>query len=430
MKLLRELEVLSTSLKIKFSNTYQALFSGANLTSSRTYTLPNRNGTLADDTDLATKQATLVSGTNIKTINGDTIIGSGNLAISSTVTTYPLSSTNTAYVSTERNYIGAIGTSALGDFSLVFNALDPIFSFSDLVDNNVFLNSCDYSAHNTGLAEFNGGFVDAQLSVFDGITLNESFVTYLPCKMVNVATAVTVGVADGSEISIDNISSMLNFSGTKGGTANISVVNGGGLIVTTADASDGVFNLNIKNVSSTVEFGTDGSLVAGAVININIDSLESDMYFNACDFSGVTLNVYVKSSRSNAQVFFNSISINDSTSINIEGTFTSQGSGDVISLVGATNSGSIINRINIKNSYICGDASYCAISSNTNTLTGINIIGCTVIWKGSVNVFSCDLDDGIFFYNTITNQPTGDYDYLAQTKYIGYLTQDSALKTA
>ena len=30
---------------------------------------------------LATKQATLVSGTNIKTINGDSVLGSGNLSV-------------------------------------------------------------------------------------------------------------------------------------------------------------------------------------------------------------------------------------------------------------------------------------------------------------------------------------------------------------
>ena len=34
------------------------------------------------DNDVAGKQATLVSGTNIKTINGDSILGSGNLVVS------------------------------------------------------------------------------------------------------------------------------------------------------------------------------------------------------------------------------------------------------------------------------------------------------------------------------------------------------------
>lgn len=37
--------------------------------------------TVANTTDLAGKQDTLISGTNIKTINGSTILGSGNIAI-------------------------------------------------------------------------------------------------------------------------------------------------------------------------------------------------------------------------------------------------------------------------------------------------------------------------------------------------------------
>ena len=43
-------------------------------------------GTLADQTDLDAaldgKQATLVSGTNIKTVNGTTLLGSGDLVVS------------------------------------------------------------------------------------------------------------------------------------------------------------------------------------------------------------------------------------------------------------------------------------------------------------------------------------------------------------
>ena len=45
---------------------------------------------LTTTTDLATKQDTLVSGTNIKTINGDSILGSGNLDILNMV--YPVGS--------------------------------------------------------------------------------------------------------------------------------------------------------------------------------------------------------------------------------------------------------------------------------------------------------------------------------------------------
>lgn len=39
----------------------------------------------AISTALATKQATLVSGTNIKTVNGNSLLGSGNITISGSV---------------------------------------------------------------------------------------------------------------------------------------------------------------------------------------------------------------------------------------------------------------------------------------------------------------------------------------------------------
>ena len=76
-----------TLFKINFKNvlnTFTSYFTNSN-TASRTYTFQDRNGTIADDTDLGTKQDTLVSGTNIKTINSNSILGSGNILISSAV---------------------------------------------------------------------------------------------------------------------------------------------------------------------------------------------------------------------------------------------------------------------------------------------------------------------------------------------------------
>lgn len=63
-------------------------------------------GTLSDQTDLNTalngKQATLVSGTNIKTVNGNSLLGSGNVAI--TV------STSDVLTATAGATAGAVGT--------------------------------------------------------------------------------------------------------------------------------------------------------------------------------------------------------------------------------------------------------------------------------------------------------------------------------
>ena len=77
-----------TLFKINFknvANTITSWFTNTN-TVARTYTFQNRDGTIADDTDLSGKQATLVSGANIKTINGATVLGSGDLVVSGTAT--------------------------------------------------------------------------------------------------------------------------------------------------------------------------------------------------------------------------------------------------------------------------------------------------------------------------------------------------------
>ena len=76
-------------------------------------------GTLSDQTDLQTalsaKQASLVSGTNIKTINGVSIVGSGDLsvALNTTVTLEHLPSTTAwAATLTPASYVSRFGFSA------------------------------------------------------------------------------------------------------------------------------------------------------------------------------------------------------------------------------------------------------------------------------------------------------------------------------
>jgi hypothetical protein len=59
------------------SNLYTTL-----LGSTRDHYLPDASGTIALTSDVATKQDTLVSGTNIKTINGNSVLGSGDLVVS------------------------------------------------------------------------------------------------------------------------------------------------------------------------------------------------------------------------------------------------------------------------------------------------------------------------------------------------------------
>lgn len=78
----------------------------ANTTDNRDYYLQDSSGTIAFLSDVATKQDALVSGTNIKTINSTTLLGSGNISVQETL----VSATNIKTVN---------GTSLLGSGDLV-----------------------------------------------------------------------------------------------------------------------------------------------------------------------------------------------------------------------------------------------------------------------------------------------------------------------
>lgn len=66
-----------------------------------TSTYTSDKATFATTTQLAGKQDTLVSGTNIKTINGETVLGSGDITISSTLSSSYAASTATAPVAND-----------------------------------------------------------------------------------------------------------------------------------------------------------------------------------------------------------------------------------------------------------------------------------------------------------------------------------------
>lgn len=104
-----------TLFKINFknvANTFTSFFTNSN-TAARTYTFQDRDGTIADNTDLATKQATLVSATNIKTVNSTTLLGSGDLAVQATL----VSGTNIKTVNGS-SILGS-GNLTVGDLAIV-----------------------------------------------------------------------------------------------------------------------------------------------------------------------------------------------------------------------------------------------------------------------------------------------------------------------
>ncbi len=132
-----------TLFKINFknvANTFTSFFTNSN-TAARTYTFQDRDGTIADNTDLAAKQATLVSGTNIKTVNGSSLLGSGNLAVGG-LTVVPVSGTTQTAVAGNHYVLNNVATTAVA-MPTTLVAGDPI---TVSPNNGLLTNTVDFGA--------------------------------------------------------------------------------------------------------------------------------------------------------------------------------------------------------------------------------------------------------------------------------------------
>ena len=132
-----------TLFKINFknvANTFTSFFTNSN-TAARTYTFQNRDGTIADNTDLAAKQATLVSATNIKTVNGTSLLGSGNLVVSG-LTVVPVSGTTQTAVAGNNYVLNNVAATAV-TMPTTLVAGDPV---TISPNNGLLTNTVDFGA--------------------------------------------------------------------------------------------------------------------------------------------------------------------------------------------------------------------------------------------------------------------------------------------
>jgi hypothetical protein len=74
------------------------------LTANHRVYVQNKDYTVADSADVAGKQATLVSGTTIKTVNGNSLLGSGDIVVSS-AGSLTLSSASTLTLAYSNDYV-------------------------------------------------------------------------------------------------------------------------------------------------------------------------------------------------------------------------------------------------------------------------------------------------------------------------------------
>lgn len=196
------------------------------------------SGTITDQTDLTTelngKQDTLVSGTNIKTINGNSLLGSGNIAINSTPSfgthfNYPIINNNIYNNALQGNAVSnGNGIVANQIFGLVFSVSKNlksvdisvnvsatgsgrlckivVYSSTDLLNWTLEGNSTDINCDTSGVKTWSGANINFVPNKFyvvaaiGNVTISAS--TLVNANVISMGTVFnTLGQTQGSAIS-------------------------------------------------------------------------------------------------------------------------------------------------------------------------------------------------------------------------------------
>lgn len=192
-----------------------------------------------DGNDSSYFQQALVSGTNIKTINGNTILGSGNLTVAGVQRTY------TEYVATSGQTV----------FSAVYNTADL-----DLFLNGVLLNTADYTAINgTSITLTTGATAGDVLAVKTYISIMNT----TSRDIINIISANTTALAFNNYTITTSLTLTLPAAPTAG---------------------DWVRILNVSGNTTACIIGRNGSNIMKTAENMTIDILHTGItltYVNA-----------------------------------------------------------------------------------------------------------------------------------------------------
>ena len=277
----------------------------ASLTDAATAPLPTTNTPLA--AALATKQAALASGTNIKTINGVSILGSGDLPTSgngatlvSFSTTIPLDGNNYSnshtLTSNEAWTVGTINESASPSYyvEVVPNGYTP--TFTGFLTRSGAWNSSDVMQVNVGVQNgrpqlilFDTGIPCAPVFSAQSAPTGVSGVAYSYTFVASAATSYAVasgtipaglsfntstGVLSGTPSSITSytfVVSATNSNGTMNSTSQTVVINPPAPVFSAQSAPAGVLGAAYSYAfvaSNTTSFAVaSGSVPAGLTLN-------------------------------------------------------------------------------------------------------------------------------------------------------------------
>lgn len=379
----------------------------ANHSSTYTNTLPAKSGTFAmtDDHD-STKQDTLVSGTSIKTLNGESLLGSGNIVIQGAETT----DVKINNVSITNNAVADIKTKS------AYNAsTNKIATESDIPTvNNAKLkitkNGNDFIEFTANASSNVTGNIDIPAKVSDltndlGFTSNTGTVTGVTAG-AGLNTTGDNASSDGGTISTSGTLNLTKSGVTAGTYQGITVDKYGrvtaasnqgyttntgtitGVSVNgTSIATSGVANISslpasilsgaiANGVTATTQSINDNStkVATTAYVDRAIDNLPEPMVFKGSLGTGGTITSLPTASSSNEGYTYKVITAGTyaSQSAKIGDTFISDGSSWVLIPSGDEPSGTVTS-ITIKaTSPISIDSSSAITSSGTRTLSHAN----------------------------------------------------------
>ena len=233
-------------------------------------------------TALATKQDTLVSGTNIKTVNSTSLVGSGNVAVQETL----VSGTNIKTLNS---------TSLLGSGNIVLTAnpsgVSGAIQFSD---GSAFASDAtkffwDNTNKRLGIgtnAPISPIHIDYTTTGINGLYINQSGGT---TGSHTSALALAIGGTVRSSISVTPTSGEVRFFVSSGGFFPTFYANG-----SEAMRIDGSQNVNIGATSLGARVGIKGSGSTSATTSLLVQNSAGSNAFRVLDDGGVQVLEYIR----------------------------------------------------------------------------------------------------------------------------------------